>query len=161
MTQDIDFETICDDVLSIMTANLNQKITDINTEKGDSITLKAVPTGAYIFGSLNGKTANYDPFVFYGIQAINEIEDDVQVYAASSIEIAVVVLLADMGDDIEIDRRLLRYGRALKEVFEDHFELSQSGGKIRVSSKPPVEVQLKNSSNFHRACGVTLGIELG
>ena len=157
MTYDI--ESLCDDIKTILTTNLNTKLTAINNEKADSITLATIDASAYAFQSMNGATMNFDPFIFYGVQDIQGEGGYGQ--TPMQVEVAVILCLSDQGQDIDITKRVLRYGRALKEVFEEHFGDTENSAKLSVQSQVPIDIKLLNSSNPHRAIGVTLRADLG
>ena len=66
-----DLELLMDDVKSILTSNLNTKISAINTEKSDSTTLLTVDNDAYFLQDLDHRSVNYNPFVFYSCEDID------------------------------------------------------------------------------------------
>jgi hypothetical protein len=154
-----DIESLCDDIKAILVANLTAKIMALNTEKADTVTLADVSAEAYIFQSMNGVTVNYNPFIFYGVQEIDG--EGGQSYTPSRVDVSVILVLEDSGEDIDIGRRMLRYGRALKEVFEEHFQDTSHGVKLTVQSQVPIEITLMNSSERHRAIGVLVRADMG
>lgn len=155
----IDPEFIMAEILAVMQGGLNDRLSAITDEKDDDIDLAPIDEDAYFFQELNGKTVNFDPFVLYAIQSIKG--EGSEGYTQTQLEIAVVVCLEDQGQDEAIGRRILRYGRALRQLFEDNFQLPESKAKVVVASQVPVEISLLNSSNSHRAIGVTLQVDLG
>lgn len=156
----IDIETVLAEVLAILTANFNTRLAAITTEKADDITLAAIDSGAYFFQDLNGKTANFNPFVLYQVSSIETSEDEMG-HTLTSLRLVVAVVLADEGQDETVARRLFRYGRALREVLEENWELPKSAAKLSIISQVPIAVALTDSSELHRAIGVTLKVELG
>ena len=144
-----------------MSNNLNPKITALNTEKADSISLTPVASNAYVFPSLNGTTLNYDPFIFYGIQDIRSDTETGYGHTLESVDVVVCLVKADMGQDVDIGNRMLRYHRALKEVIEDGFDENRNGIKLKVSSLVPIEFTLMNSAQLFRAVGVLIRADMG
>lgn len=153
-----DLERLLDDVLSVLQANLNTQIAAINTEKADSLTLKTVPNEAYFLQQLNGKMASYDPIVLYGVDDISSVASGPNVNHTFSLSAIIVVV--DSGQDVEIGKRMFRYGRAL----EDTFKRNWSGGgrpNIEVKSLVPVPLTAFNTGESYRAVGVALKANVG
>ena len=157
-----DLETLLDDIETLVKANLNTKIAAINSEKNDSISLATIDSEAYFFQSLDGKQINYTPFVAYGISNFDSPEDGGH-YGAAEIKVSidVIVCLEDVGQDVNITKRMLRYQRALKEIIETNFDGLTSGVKLSVQNQLPIDVALLNSSNMHKAIGITIHAILG
>ncbi len=157
MTYDI--EMLLSDIKSVLLANLNTKITALNSEKNDSISLTAIDSTAYALQSLNGANINFDPFIFYAVQDVKSVG---QAGATSMIvDVVVAVVKEDQGMDLDIANRMFRYGRALKEVFEENFDQNAGAVKLTIQSLVPVEFMLMNSSFNHRAIGVLIQAEIG
>lgn len=154
-----DIESLCDDIKTVLTTYLNTKLAAIDAEKNDDIDLATVNSLAYVFQSMNGVTINYNPFIFYGVQEIDG--EGGYSYTPSRVDVSVILVLEDQAEDIDIGKRMLRYGRALKEVFEEHFNETAHGVKLSVQSQVPIEISLMNSSNPHRAIGVLVRADMG
>lgn len=154
-----DLENLCDDVKSILTTNLNTKISEINSLKNDSTVLATIDSNAYIFQSMNGAQANMNPFVFYNIA---DIEDNAGIYSQVSkkVDIAVAIVVEDQGIDVNITVRMLRYLRCLEEIFRDNFDSIAQGVKLTVKSLAPIEITLLNSTFNHRAVGVMITVDM-
>lgn len=156
-----DVEDILDAVKLILTTHLNTKIQAINAEKADAYTLKEINDSAYFLQTMDAAQANYDPYIFYGV---GEMADEPAPYpggrTAYRLDLDVLIVVADHGNDVNIGRRMLRYQRALKEVFEEHFDELPGRSKLSVKSQVPVTIQLLNSSHRHRVVGVLLGTDL-
>lgn len=154
-----DFETICDEIKSILSSGLNTRLGVIDSEKDDGIELKEINSNAYFFQDLNGVTINYNPFLFYGLINV-EGEGDLG-HTPAKLEIFVAVAIEDRGEDISVSRRLFRYQRAVRELLEEGFDSLPSGAKMSVQSQVPVELRLMNTSFAHRAIGVIVTVDLG
>ena len=155
----IDIETVCNEVKSVIQSNIVAKLAEITTDKGDSLTLDAIDTDAYFFQTLNQKTVNYNPFVYYGVAAIDGDSQGGQTVTA--LDIFILVCISDEFQDLLIANKLFRYQRAIKEIFEETFDLPESGVRVRVQNQVPVDIRLSDSAEIHRVIGVTLRAELG
>ncbi len=159
MKQVYDLERYVTDIESLLTTNLNTKITALNTEKADSIVLKGIDSNAYFLQSLNGKQANYNPFILYGVGEITSISQ----YGSSiqQVILSIIVVVQDMAEDVAIAKRMFRYQRALKEVIEENFQLVKSASKLEVHSLMPVVFTAFDTDAEYRAIGVEVKCLLG
>ncbi len=156
-----DLERLYFDIQTLLANNLNTKLTAINTEKSDTITLKSVDSNAYFLQQLNGKQINYNPFILYGEEKI-----DSQPLKGASIEqvvVSVILVIEDEGEDTGnmMPQRMLRYRRALKEVFQDNFQLIENAAILKIQSLGAVAFEGLNSEASYRAIGVNLTTALG
>jgi hypothetical protein len=150
-----DIETALNNVKQLLQANLNTKLAAIDAEKADGITLAQIPSGAYILQSLDqAVAAQFNPFVLYGIDKIDS--NGIGPSTAKSFTVSVIIIVADPGSDPTILTRLLRYLRALEEVFEDSFGTALQREIVTVESLEPVQFRLVNSNDDCRAIGVSL-----
>jgi hypothetical protein len=121
-----------------------------------------VPSGGYFLHSMDQAIANFSPFIMYGITDIQSPGDINQGYTPSIVEVAVIIVVDDEGIDVNITKRMFRYGRALKEVFEENFDSAVNGAvKLQVLSQVPINLQLLNDSNKQKAVGVLLRASMG
>ena len=153
----IDFEFILDKVKTIMTDNLNTKTAAIQSEKGDSITMPSVKDSAYFFQSLDESIANFDPFVAYGIADIESVGQGP--YTSEKIFIEIVIVLADNGRS-NINRIMFRYLRALKEIFEENWQIDNSSPKIVINRSTVVPFESLDSSAIYKAAGIEIEVNL-
>lgn len=161
MATRLDIERFCAEVETFLKANLNTKLAALDAEKADSITLKTLPTAAYFFQTLGDKIANYDPFLFYGIDSMR-VRDGQGIGPATAKDytIHVVVVIQDNGNDPNIVKRLLRYQRALWEIFEVDWATLRHGVKLRIGGLVPIALELLNRSAPDRAIGISLEVTL-
>ncbi len=135
MTAKYDLENLLADVKAIMVANINTKLVEIDTEKGD-LTMAPIDNDAYFEQSLTTKTANWDQFILYGI---SDIESDGKgPMTLQKVSVQIVLILSDFGNDPDINKRVLRYGRALKEIFEKNWK-KISGRAAQIKTYRPIE----------------------
>lgn len=148
-----DFESILDSVKTILVDNFNTKLTEISTEKNDNITLPPIDSNAYFLQSLDESIANFDPFIAYGIEDIETTS--IGPRSADRLLISIVIVLADNGRD-NINRIMFRYSKALKQIFEDNWQLVESSTKINISSSTVVPFRSLDSSATYKAVGIEI-----
>jgi hypothetical protein len=149
-----DLEDLCADIATVLQTNLNSKLSEIDSEKNDGIVLKQVTGDAYFFQELNNKVANFDPFVLYGVESVQTLSQEGA--AAQVATISVVIVVSDPGLDPELPKRMIRYARALHEIFEENYSLLRLSSKLIIQNLMPVSFNLLNSSQSYRAAGVNL-----
>lgn len=153
----LDLESILDQVLAFLKENLNDKIEDLNDEKADDIVLPKVDNDAYMFLSLNDKVANFNPFVVLNIQQVDS--ESIGGSTARRYQINVFVVMVDAGQDVNIGRKILRYGRVFSSLFESNFRKINPALQFEIKDLEPVAFRLLDSSDNYRAVGVTLGFD--
>jgi hypothetical protein len=154
MARKYDVEVFLSDIETLLKANLNTKLGSIDTEKNDGITLKTIVSDAYFFQELNSKVANYNPFILYGVEGLGT--KALEGFAVQEVTVSIVIVVSDDGDDLNIAKRMLRYSRAIQEVFEENFCLTENAVKLVIQNLMPVEFNMLNSSESYRAVGVNL-----
>ena len=148
-----DLESILTDVLAVMTDNLNTKITAINTEKNDSITIGQVSSSSY-FLDLDSKSSNHDPVVLYGIA---DVQNEAIGPATSKIvTIGVSIIKNDNGINPNIVKQMLRYGRALEEIFQDKFKNKRAWGDFKVDVLPVLSFLRSDVSQRYKIVGINI-----
>ena len=149
-----DLDNLITDIGENITDNLNNKITAINTEKGDSL-LTQVDDEAVFKQTLRLQTVAYSPYIFYGITSIDTIETGGPM-AAMEVSVDVGIVLRDEGADTTIISKMFRYHRALKEIFEDNWILNENAIKMSVSNLAPVEFTRLGDETNYRVIGVQI-----
>jgi len=153
-----DIETFFDQLETFLIANLNTKITAINAEKADSITLASVSSSAYFFLTLDEQVANYDPFIFYTIGGISS--NGIGPGTGKTYLVDVALIMTNDGVDSNSRKRTLRYHRAITELFEENYANIDKRVNIKVESLEPITFAAQNDSQFYRAVGVQLQVTL-
>lgn len=158
-----DIEALLGDIETFMKANLNTKLTAISTDKNDGISLLPVDSNGYFFQTLNDKVTNYDPFVFYGLQDIDNKGGQAGIGPGTEkkYSISVMICVSDTGQDVNITKRVLRYSRALSELFETSWDRVGKSIKLKVQSLVPIPFTDINTSENFRVVGVLLEANLG
>lgn len=153
-----DAEDILVEIQTYLQANLNTKIAEINSEKNDSITLNSVSTDAYFLQTLNDSIANFDPYILIGLDDMPSV--GIGPATLKTLTFTVVLVLADT-QDLLIGRRMLRYGRALEEIFNEGFQRILPFVSFKVNSLVPIAITSVNSNDPYRAVGVEVVTALG
>ncbi len=157
-----DVECLLGDVEEVLTTKLNSKIAQINAEKNDSISMATIPVAGYFLQTMNEKMANYDPFVYYGVGNIEPGDEMMPGRSSDIVDIEALICVIDPGQDDTIAKRMFRYGRALKEVFETNFNAFDGGNiKATIISKMPIDIGILNDSFTHKAVGVIIRASIG
>lgn len=152
-----DVELFLNDIKTILTSHLNTKIAAINSEKNDTITLGSINNNAYFLQTLDNDEANFDPYVLYGIEDIKTV--GIGPLSGHEYTIAIVIVVADHQDG-NCAKKMMRYQRALEEVFAEHFQENEHGTKMEIQSIVPVSFKALNTSFRYRAIGVALRAHL-
>lgn len=146
-----DAESFRDHFLNLLKNNISSKISEINTEKGDSLLL--VPSADQYISDMNSKVMQYDWFILHQIGEITAIQTGGPLIA-KEIELFFTVWFTDRegGDDAE--NKTLRYMRVLEEIFTDNFDKSPYISDIEIETFAPFSIAANNSSQIYRAAGV-------
>ncbi len=152
----LDAELLLTKLENIMKSKLNDKITQIQAEKdallGDkNYEMKLLDDTAW-FDSLDEETANYDPFIYFGITS----PDPIAVGGATAQEIGfffTVVTSYDNESNINY-RRCLRYIRALTEVVNENFDKVPATSNFEVSTLSPRDLRDIEFDTRHKICGI-------
>lgn len=151
-----DAEDLLTEIRAVMTAGLNAKISAIEAEKGAlTPTLKTIGADSYFEQTWNDKILNRNPAIFYGIEDVQSVENGGLL--AKSYKIFVEVVLIDNGNTNDSSKRILRYSRALEELFQAADLAGRGMSKLKVDTVRPVAFKLElDSSEEIKIGGVTL-----
>lgn len=148
-----DLEQLCFDLQTIASANLATKLAALDTEKNDGLTLKAPASTAYFFQALNKAQATADDvFVFFGMD--DPTADGLGPMTVEEVEIFFIVMARDTGENQQYLRRMLRYSRALKEIFQENFSNTPWKNKLKVTSIAPVSFTIQGVPSTFMGAGV-------
>lgn len=138
-----DEESMIKDLVSTLQAELNNEITKINIEKnassGDELFLEPIQNDEYIFEVLDDSVNNYKGFfLMYGLidMPLRETSED---NAIEEVVLAVRIGTFDNGEKgrKNILYKLLRYRKALKQLFKNNPDMFQNYAKPIVASLKP------------------------
>lgn len=149
-----DIESLLDDIETFLKADLNTIITSINSEAADDIDMLTVDSSAYFLQELNSKTANYDPFILYGVSESETISNGEHLLMKASIE--VIIIFEDNGNETNIPKLAFRYNRALRDTIKNNWYSSTNANKLEMEDLMPIPYTKLNSSNKARATGIKI-----
>lgn len=166
MSARYDVEELLRDLADVCKAKLNTRLAAITAEKvaqnpSDALTtLAQVPDGAYFFQSLDKSRAAAHPvFMFWGLE--DPVADGAGPYTIERLSIFFIVVVKDTAEQENYMWRLMRYSRALKEIFEENFSKNRGGVKLSVSSLSPVGFDALGMPGSFKAVGVRLSATIG
>lgn len=153
----IDVETLFFKLKDFIKANIADVVTKINDEKNDSTKLVAPEDKAYIDLSLDAGVVNYDPFMFIYIDSVlSQIQGS---SVAKTVRFEICLFKAKSGKPDEFIQGL-RYSRLMEELGQLAWDKALRGFRYEVETLTPVDVQLANSTKWHRVYGVALTVSL-
>lgn len=157
-----DIEMMLDDIEVLLKATLNVKIAAIEAEKtalGIPVVLDPVAATSYFQQNWSDNILNEAPAIFYGVETIQATGIGPATIEAFKIFVEIVML--DNGMDDLGKRRLNRYARALKEVFQENFDKLPWSNKTIVETVRPISFTLDgNTSEEMRVGGVSIATAL-
>ena len=150
-------EDFLNQALCLVKNNINQELSKIDLERdGDTkpFILKPIDLDdGIVFQSMNNLPVNFDPILYYGVDQVTTI-GDLESATGETWEVEFSIILSD-PQDRTADKRILRYQRALKEIFlKNYVKINNMRQKVRVKSLNPVAFTLQNTSNEFRAIGI-------
>lgn len=149
-------ENIVDALETYVKANLGTRITAENTLNGDSL-LVDIDSNAY-YKQFIDSIPNYDPFLIMGILE-PEIAENNYANVAQKYTIDIIIFFEQQNANIDY-KKVFRYQKVLKELITEGFNDIYKRIKFSVTGLTPVSVQITQSSQQHRATGVSLGVTL-
>ena len=159
-----DLECFFDNLELFLKDKLNPQIVLIDAEKNankaiaDQWTTEPVDNEAYVYQSLDQMPVNFDPILYYGISQMPS--NGIGPATAKNPIIEISIIKTD-DESKTIGRKLLRYQRALEEIFEENFyKINSVRPKIEVSSLQPVAFKDQNSSNRFKAIGIEIELSI-
>lgn len=153
-----DLETMLDKILTTLKEKINPKLLAIDSEKNDGIVLAPVDGLAYMFQSLDDTVTNFDPSIYYGIEACPT--EAIHGAIEKTLRVEITFILAD-NQDKSIHKRLMRYQRCLEEIFTDEvFPILGTREKVKLTSLEPITFKTQNATTESKAVGVIIELEL-
>jgi hypothetical protein len=165
MARKYDVESLVQDIETLLKAKLNAAVAAVEAEQiaaglPASDLLPVDQDGYFQFDwtsdSLNKK-------VGVGIFVADQQTDGQGAYSSQRFVIDVGVYLSGTNNDRTATRKLIRYSKALRNVFEDRWTYMNSGfTKEKVETVGPVDFKLNvDSSDDCKIAGVTIACTLG
>lgn len=130
-----DTEKLLDAVRDFLQADLPAKLDEIDAEKADGITLEDIPNANYYLNEAP-VDLNASRFIVYGLQSASPISAGPVV--ALAFEIFIIIGHTGLKNEIDdtVNRKLLRYTRAAKEVLSANFANLGGFSKLEVAEYP-------------------------
>ena len=148
-----DLESLITDLKAICQANLNAKLTAIDAEKADGLTSFQIPTTAYLFQDLRQESiAPHKAIMFFGVD--DPESNGIGPATLERVEIYFIVICQRLPDALEYHTRLLRYMRALKEIFEENWHKIPNANRFTISSLSPTTLEGPGFQAGYKAVGV-------
>jgi len=153
-----DAEKLLDDLKTICQASLNTRLAAIDAEKGDGSTPQ-LDNEAYFFQDmLHERAPAYDVLMLYGLQ--DPTTEAMYGATAENHEIYFIVVVKETAELDAVQRRMMRYTRALKEVFERDFSNIRCPCKLLVSGLAPTRIKPEGVSGAWLTAGVKINTTL-
>jgi hypothetical protein len=147
-----DVETLEAELFNLVKSKFPAKLTEITLEKSDGITLD-IPTDDQYFNSTDDEVDNRTISVRYGLedQAPSSVggstaEDNIYIF---------LVFLNEINQQTGIVRKkLFRYIRALKEIFEENSDSLQCVSSLKIRTIAPQSWTENENSAVYKVGGV-------
>lgn len=150
-----DLETFRDTLKAFLVDNMAAKVSEINTEKGDNPVLAEIPEAQY-FQDFNEKIVNFDNFIYYGflpfedgITNAGEIGQPVSMFFMTFITDQ-----STINGGIIAENTILRYTRAMFEIFQAESLTEASLSDLEITILPPESVKIEAGADWYKVGGV-------
>ncbi len=133
----IDDEVLLEKTIDVIKANLNDCITAMNTEKGDTL-LEQINAKAWYENTSEGGMFSFQNFVMYGVMEERVIEEG-QPMTMEEVTMHFEVATVDegTGDSYTATKRVRRYKNTLKHLMHKYHRDILGGIKFKVSGLMP------------------------
>lgn len=149
-----DLENFRDYFLGLFQTNLSAKVTAINAEKADSITLSSFVADQYT-SDMNEKVLNYEEFIYYGFPEILT-NANAGMGFSQEITMSFEVVIADPNGGTLAETKLMRYTRALFEIIEENMQANPQIGDIEIEVFSPVTLTDNQGSPLSKVGGISI-----
>lgn len=161
-----DSEDLLDSIYNIMTSGdaLNNKIAEIESEKvsngkGLNPTLSSIDSGSYFVQSWDDNILNRPISIFYGIEDVQSSDGGGVI--SSKYKVFVEVIMVDNNLYNDSYKRIARYSRALKELFQKAIANEIPISRVSIDTVRPIAFKLElDTSDEVKIGGVSLLIDL-
>lgn len=153
----VDTEIVFNKLKTFIKANIADLVAVINTEKNDSTVLVSPEANAYVDLSLDNTVVNYDPFIFIFIDSLPSQIVGPNVEKTVRFEVCLFKGRTGKSDEHILG---LRYLRLMEDLGKLAWDKALKGFRYEVETLTPVDVQLANSTKWHRVYGVALTVSL-
>jgi len=146
-----DLEDYRDLMKAFLVDNMAAKVAEINTEKGDSL-LVEIPEAQY-FQDFNEKIVNFKDFIYFGflpfeqgISSGNALGQPVSMFF--------LTMVSDHAGGIVGENKILRYTRAMMEIFQAESLTDSRISDLELTILPPDLIQIEPGADWYKAGGI-------
>lgn len=160
-----DAERFIKDIEILFKANLNTKISEINTEKNtetpethDNYTLQTIGNDFWYLQHLP-RTWSGKQFIVFGFSEIRLLEQQ-EDNAVQQMKVFIEAVIPDAGDSRRKGNifKSLRYTRALQEIAIENFDKIRSFGKLKIDTLTPTSIIVGNKQLLSSGVEITASI---
>lgn len=148
-----DIEDFRNYFVDLFKANLNTEISNINTEKADSVTLDTFVDAQYV-SDLNEKVLNYDKFILHEIVEINTIPN-VGMGFATEVSIGFNIVVSESEGGTLSEQLVLRYTQSMLNVLQGTFSNISRFSDLEIQAFAPLDIRTALGTQYTKA-GVIL-----
>lgn len=155
-----DIEIVENKLLDLVKTKLSAKLSEIETEKDDGVTLE-VPTDAQYFNGtdIDEEIVNQELIVRYGLVESSVIS--ISSATAEENNYIFLIYLTDLNaPQGEMRKKLFRYTRALKEIFEENFDKFSFLSRLDIKIIAPALWRENDASPVYKVGGVYIETSL-
>jgi len=158
----VDAEVLLSKLVAKLKAELPTIAAAIDAEKNDDLKLKVPNANAWVELSLDNVAMNYDTFCFIYLESMNTQARGPIV--SRDLRFTWCLFAARTGTEAEGPNSesylSLRYMRLMEDTAAKAWRDAFKGYEFMVESLTPIDVQLENSTQWHRVYGVTFSTSL-
>lgn len=160
MSARYDLEALLLDLKNVCISGLNTKLASIAAEKSDNIPLSEISNDAYFFQRIEKNRASvYPAFLLFTVE--DPTADGIGPHTLENYLLNFIVVLKDTADADLFTTRLLRYSRALKEIFEEASIKNKIRARIQIASLSPQAFAIQDLTGTFRGVGVQIRTVIG
>ena len=146
-----DLEDFRDILKAYLVDNMAAKVAEINTEKGDSL-LVEIPEAQY-FQDFNEKIVNFTDFMYFGFLPFDPGRSSGN-SLAQPVSMFFLSMISDHEGGTVGENKLLRYTRAMTEIFQANATANAHISDLEITIMPPELVQIRPGADWYKAGGV-------
>lgn len=144
MSNKYDIEMFIDEMIALVKADLPAKISEINIEKNDDITLPTVGNSDY-YDDISEQVFYKNQFIYYSL--VDVATESAGHNVSLDVTLAISVLFSNINSSGTI-KKVMRYTRCLREIFQESFKKTGKASQIKVTEFIPVDIQTNQGSDF-------------
>ena len=148
----IDLEYYLARIKELLQDKLPSKLTEIDSEKNDGLVLPQIENDAYFFQGYHERMVNYSDFIIYGIDEIQS--NSVNAMNNKTYTFFVEIAFTDRGENDVNLKKMMRYGRALEEIFLENYAKILGNTRFNIQLLEPITFESKESGVFLNSIGV-------